>query len=100
MGILISDTKRDMFSQTAEYALRVIAHLAGTGAEPATIRQVAAATRVPEGYLAKVLQCLSRAGLVHSQRGPHGGSVLARAAEQITLYDVIQAVDPIPRITT
>jgi Rrf2 family protein len=89
-----------MFSQTAEYALRVIAYLAGTAGGPATTRQVAAATRVPEGYLAKVLQSLSRAGLVHSQRGLHGGSVLTRDAEQITLYDVIQAVDPIPRITT
>jgi len=89
-----------MLSQTSEYALRIIVFLASRGGQPATIRQIAAATRVPEGYLAKVLQCLSRAGLVHSQRGLHGGSVLARPAERLTVLDVIQAVDPIRRITT
>lgn len=89
-----------MFSQTLEYAVRVVAHLASLGGEPATARQVALATRVPASYLAKVLQSLNRAGLVSSQRGLHGGSVLGRPAEQITLYDVAQAIDPIPRIRT
>lgn len=89
-----------MFSQTAEYALRVIAYLGGLRGAPATVKQVAGATRVPEGYLAKVLLSLSRAGLVRSQRGLHGGSVLARPADQVTLYDVIQSVDPIRRITS
>ena len=55
-----------MFSQTAEYALRVAAFLAGRGDRPATIRQIALATRVPEGYLAKVLLSLSKARLVKS----------------------------------
>jgi Rrf2 family protein len=89
-----------MFSQTAEYALRVVAYLAAAGGQAATTRQIAAGTRVPEGYLAKVLQSLSRAGLVHSRRGLHGGSVLARPADELTIYDVVQAVDPIRRITT
>jgi Rrf2 family protein len=89
-----------MFSQTLEYAVRVVAHLASLGGEPATAKQVAAATCVPASYLAKVLQSLNRAGLVSSQRGLHGGSVLGRPAEQITLYDVAQAIDPIPRIRT
>jgi Rrf2 family protein len=47
-----------------------------------------------------VLQGLSRGGLVSSQRGLHGGSVLTRPATQVTLYDVAQAIDPLPRITT
>ena len=89
-----------MFSQTAEYALRVVAFLAGAGEKAATTREIAAGTRVPEGYLAKVLQSLSRAGVVRSQRGPGGGSVLARPAEDLTIYDVVQAVDPIRRITS
>jgi Rrf2 family protein len=88
-----------MLSQTTEYALRVVAHLASLD-EPATTRQIAQATLVPEGYLAKVLQGLSRAGLVSSQRGLHGGSVLARPPAEITLYDVVQAIDPIKRIKT
>jgi Rrf2 family transcriptional regulator, nitric oxide-sensitive transcriptional repressor len=89
-----------MFSQTAEYALRVVAFLAAAGGEAVTTKQISEGTRVPVGYLAKVLQSLSRGGIVRSQRGPHGGSVLARPAEELTIYDVIQAVDPIRRITS
>jgi Rrf2 family protein len=89
-----------MFSQTAEYALRVVAYLAAAGETAATTREIAAGTRVPEGYLAKVLQSLSRSGIVRSQRGPGGGSVLARPPEELTIYDVVQAVDPIRRITS
>jgi len=89
-----------MFSQTAEYALRVVAYLAAAGAKASTTRQIAASTHVPVGYLAKVLQSLSRGGIVRSQRGPRGGSVLARPAAQLTIYDVVQAVDPILRITS
>lgn len=89
-----------MFSQTSEYALRVVLCLASAAGKPLTIPQLAKATRTPEGYLAKVLRNLARADLVRSQRGLHGGSVLTRPPEQITVYDVIQAVDPIQRITT
>ena len=89
-----------MFSQTMEYALRVVAYLAGQGDQPATTKQLAAATRIPEGYLAKVIRSLNRAGLVRSQRGLHGGSVLARPADQITVSDVVESVSPLPRIRT
>lgn len=89
-----------MFSQTSEYALRVIVYLASLNGKQATISQIADATRTPEGYLAKVLRCLALAELIRSQRGPQGGSILARSARQITVLDVIQAVDPIQRITS
>lgn len=89
-----------MFSQTLEYALRVVVYLASADGQPVTTRRIAATTKVPPSYLAKVLQGLSRGGLVTSQRGLHGGSVLARAAEAITLYDVAAVIDPLPRITT
>ena len=89
-----------MFSQTSEYALRVAVYLASLDSKQATISQIAQATRTPEGYLAKVLRSLALAELVRSQRGPQGGSMLARPAKHITVYDVIQAVDPIQRITT
>lgn len=91
---------RRMFSQTTEYALRVAVYLAAMDGKPATIAQIAAATKTPEGYLAKVLRNLAKANLVQSQRGLHGGSVLARPADQITVYDVMAAVDPLRRITT
>jgi Rrf2 family protein len=89
-----------MFSQTAEYALRIVVFLGTLRGTPATTKQIAAATRVPEGYLAKILQSLSRAGLVNSQRGLHGGSVLARDPNNVTVFDVVTAITPLPRITS
>jgi Rrf2 family protein len=89
-----------MFSQTTEYALRVMVFLAGLNGTTATTRQIAAATRVPEGYLAKILQSLGRAGLIKAQRGLHGGSVLTRDPAELTVLDVIDAIDPFPRIKT
>ncbi len=87
-----------MFSQTAEYALRAVVHLASGEEESQTVGQIAAGTRVPAGYLSKVLQSLSRAGLITSQRGIGGGFRLVKAAQETSLLEVIQAVDPIQRI--
>ncbi len=89
-----------MFSQTTEYALRAIVWLAAHGGEPQTTLQIAAATRVPAGYLSKVLQALGRARLVSSQRGLYGGFTLTRSAETIRVLEVVNAVDPIRRIET
>lgn len=88
-----------MLSQTAEYALRAVVYLAEHDNTPHTIHQIAGPTKIPAGYLAKVLQALVRHGLLTSQRGLGGGFTLAIAPEQLTLYAVIQAVDPIMRIT-
>jgi Rrf2 family protein len=87
-----------LFSQTTEYALRAVVYLAAGKGEPRTAAQLAQATRVPPGYMAKVMQGLSRAGLVHSQRGLHGGFVLTRRPEDLTVLDVVQAVEPLQRI--
>lgn len=89
-----------MISRTAEYALRAIVCLADKRDEPLTTHQIADLTRVPAGYLSKVLQALGRADLVISQRGLHGGFVLGRTPELISVLDVINAVDPIERIHT
>src|SRR5437870_5794195 len=88
-----------MFSQTAEYAFRAVVCLATYPGATLTTEQIAAATQVPEGYLAKVLQTLARRGLVRSRRGLHGGFGLARAATELTALQVLDAVDPILRIT-
>jgi len=88
----------DMLSQTSEYALRSAAFLAREEGTPRTISEVAAATQAPRGYLAKVLQQLARAGVVRSQRGLGGGFVLGRPAMQISVLEVLSAVDPIRRI--
>ncbi len=89
-----------MISQTAEYALRAIAQLAMNVEEPQTSQQIALATHVPLPYLSKVLQALGRANLIHAQRGLHGGFSLLIPSDALTVYEVVQAVDPIMRIKT
>ena len=86
-----------MISQTAEYALRAIVYLADQGGVARTTSEIAETTQVPAGYLAKVMQSLSRAGLVKSQRGLNGGFKLAHDARQLSVLAVINAVDPIQR---
>jgi len=88
-----------MLSQTAEYALRAVVFLAERDPEPATIQEIAGPTKVPAGYLAKVLQELVRHGVLLSQRGIGGGFRLAVSPEALTIYQIVQAVDPIRRIT-
>ncbi len=89
-----------MFSQTVEYALRAVVHLAIHSPRPQTTSEIAAATQVPTAYLSKVLQGLREKGIVLLQRGVGGGVSLARSPQQLTILDVVSAVDPIPRITT
>jgi Rrf2 family protein len=88
-----------MISQTAEYALRAIVYLAGQQT-PQTTGEIAATTRVPAGYLSKVLQALARGGLVNSQRGLHGGFTLTADPKKLSVWEVIDAVDPLQRIKT
>jgi Rrf2 family protein len=87
-----------MISQTAEYALRATLHLAERLDEIQTIPTIAEATEVPAGYLSKVMQTLRRAGLVTSRRGKNGGFRLRREPGRITLYDVVNAVDPMVQV--
>ncbi len=87
-----------LISQTTEYALRAIVDLAYHHGQSRTTQQIAEGTRVPAGYLAKVLKSLSRHGLIRSQRGLHGGFILERDPGEITVYDVVAAVDPPKRI--
>lgn len=87
-----------MFSQTAEYALRAAMYLASQDGMPRTTQEIAQATKVKIAYLSKVMQSLGRHGLVLSQRGLHGGFTLARPADELTVLDILMAVDPIQRI--
>ena len=89
-----------MFSQTVEYALRAVVHLASEAPAPRTTDQIAAATRVPRAYLSKVLQGLVRGGVVHSHRGLGGGMSLVKSPEDLTILEVVNGVEPIQRIRT
>lgn len=89
-----------MFSATVEYALRAIVHLAQHAPEARTTDQIAEATKVPKAYLGKVLQGLRSKGIVVSQRGIGGGISLVKAPTELTILEVVDAVDPIKRIET
>lgn len=89
-----------MFSQTVEYALRATVFLAGTPDVPRTTDQIAETTRVPRAYLSKVLQGLRDAGLLTSQRGVGGGVLLRKSPDELTILEVVNAVEPIQRIKT
>ena len=89
-----------MFSQTVEYALRAVVHLASKAPVARTTDQIAEATRVPRAYLSKVLQGLIRGGVAQSQRGLGGGMTLVKSPEELTILEVINSVEPIGRIHT
>lgn len=88
-----------MISQTAEYALRALVYLADQ-ATPRTTAHIAQHAQIPPGYLAKVMQSLSRARLVLAQRGLNGGFTLATAPDQLSVLAVVNAVDPVRRFHT
>jgi Rrf2 family protein len=79
-------------SARVDYALRAMAELAAASA-PRTVEQLAAAQRIPSKYLENILGELRRGGLLRSQRGPDGGHRLARPSSEISIADVIRALD-------
>jgi Rrf2 family protein len=85
-------------SNTVEYALRAVVWLADRPRKSYTSVQIAEATYMPGSYLSKILQGLSRTGIVVGQRGVHGGFSLAKEPEELTLLEVVNAVEPVQRI--
>jgi Rrf2 family protein len=83
-----------MLSQKARYALRALYVLA---AKPpgttAMIAEIAEESRTPRKFLEQILLDLKKRGIVHSQRGKHGGYGLARAVDKITFAEIIRAID-------
>ncbi len=89
-----------MIAQTVEYALRAVVHLAYSAPGAQTTEQLASATLVPKAYLSKVLQGLVAQGIVSSRRGVGGGMTLAKTPEELSILDIVNAVDPLQRIHT
>ena len=82
-------------SVKVDYACRVMAELArlhGSG-ELARIEHLAETEAVPANFLAQILLDLRDHGLISSRRGNRGGYMLARSAEEISLYDIMMAVE-------
>jgi Rrf2 family protein len=76
----------------AEYGVICALHLAKRADErPVTGREIAASERLPVDYVEQILLRMRRAGIVKSTRGAHGGYALARAADEISVRDVINA---------
>lgn len=81
-------------TRDGEYAVRAVLHLASQPeGRVSLITEIAEAQDVPKSYLSKIMQNLTRAGLVKSRRGAKGGFALARPAEDITLRQVIEAIE-------
>ena len=80
-----------------DYGLRAMIDMAGRyGRGPTPSAEIARRQAIPEHFLDQVLITLRRAGLVKSQRGPQGGHMLARPPAQISMYDVLQALEGAP----
>ncbi len=83
-----------MISQTSEYALRAAVFLAARpDATPASAHEISEATRVPLGYLQKILRMLSKHQILTAQRGAGGGFALAKVPTAISVMDVLRATD-------
>ncbi len=63
-----------------------------------TVQEIAQVTRVPAPYLSRLMQGMVRSGLLRSRRGLGGGFTLSKTPENITMWDILQAVDPLKRI--
>jgi len=84
-----------MISVTSKsrYAVVALAELARSGEAPVPIAQIADRRAMPVQFLEQLFSTLRRDGLLHSQRGVKGGYTLARPPEQITVLEVVQALD-------
>ena len=81
-------------TRQADYAVRAVHYLAGLGADQrAATSQIAQEQRIPPSFLAKIVSQLSVAGLLQTSRGARGGVSLARSPEEISLLEVVEAID-------
>lgn len=77
----------------ADYAVRAAVELAASADAPVSAERIAEAQAIPVNFLENILLDLRRAGIVESRRGAAGGHLLAKPAEEITLADVVRAVE-------
>ena len=83
-----------MFSTKAEYGIRVLVELASrSGDTPVPLAEIAEANMLPLAYLEHLVARLRKAGLVESRRGARGGYLLARPADDITMAEVVAALE-------
>ncbi len=89
-----------LLSDASEYGLRAVVWLAQCPAEPQKVKEIADQIKAAPGYLIKVLQDLTKAGILSARRGSQGGFQLQRDPASLTALDVINAIDPFERISS
>jgi len=83
-----------LFSRQCEYALQAVMYLAlKSDGERTSIKELTRKIDIPYHFLAKILQDLTYKGLLISQKGPTGGFALAKPAKDITLFQIVEAID-------
>ena len=80
-------------TRETDYALRCVNYLVEKSGTITMVDEIANEMRIPKSFLAKILQKLNRASIVKSHRGVRGGFELARLPKEITLLDVVEAVE-------
>jgi len=80
-------------TRAGEYGVLGMIHLARCAPGQAAIEEVSQKEEIPKSFLAKIFQYLVKAGLVHSVRGAGGGFVLSRPATEITILQIIEAIE-------
>lgn len=81
-------------TRQADYALRAMLYLAQLEpSQRAATSQIAEEQHIPPSFLAKIISQLSIAGLIHTSRGARGGVSLARSPEEVTILEVVEAID-------
>ena len=84
-----------MFSKTCEYAIRAVLYIAqkSEGGEKVNIKSIAKNINSPESFIAKILQQLTKKGLVQSVKGPNGGFYINERSREYSLSDIVKAID-------
>ena len=81
-------------TRQADYAIRAVLYVSKLGVnQRAATSHIADEQHIPPSFLAKIISQLSIAGLLQTSRGARGGVMLAKKAEEITLLDVVEAID-------
>jgi Rrf2 family protein len=81
-------------TKQADYAVRAMAYLAKLETnQRAATSDIAKAQKIPPSFLAKIISQLSISGLIYTSRGAHGGVMLSRPANKISMLDVVEAID-------
>jgi len=84
-----------MLSATCKYGIRAVIFMASKPDQKTNtgLKEISEKLKIPQPYLAKILQILARKKMLHSSKGPHGGFYLLIPAAKLTLMDIIDAID-------